>query len=142
MNPLKTKMQKKDTPLIFFDGFCGFCTTSIQWLIRRDKRAIFRFAPIQSEIGRRYYQKSGLDPKNILTFLLVKKDRPYIKSDAVLETLKTLGGLWRSLGIFYLIPRPIRDCLYDLLAKNRLHLMGRHQSCLRSPEAIRIRFLE
>ncbi len=141
MNPLKIEI-KKDAPLILFDGVCGLCITSVQWLIRRDKSAVFRFAPIQSEIGRGHYQRSGLDPENIQTFLFIKDHKAHIKSDAVLETLKTLGGLWRSLSVFYLMPRPMRDWLYDLIAKNRLHVMGRHQSCMQASEAMRKRFLE
>lgn len=141
IDPLKFGTRKENAPLILFDGICRLCSTSVQWLIKCDRRAIFYFTPIQSEIGRTRYQKMGLDPENIQTFILIKDGTIYLKSDAALEILKVLGGLWRITMLLYIIPRPIRDWIYDLIAKNRLHFMGRHQSCMIPSDDIQNRFL-
>lgn len=141
IDPLNPDIQKETAPLILFDGICRFCSASVRWLIERDRQAVFYFAPIQSEVGRTRYQKLGLDPENIQTFVLIKDGTTYLKSDAALEILKILGGLWRITVLFRIIPRPLRDWVYDLIAKNRLHLMGRHQSCIIPSDDIRDRFL-
>jgi predicted DCC family thiol-disulfide oxidoreductase YuxK len=138
----KTRTYKEDQPLILFDGLCGFCTASVQWLICRDKQALFRFTAIQSKVGRTHYKKMGFDPENIETFALIKDKNIYVKSNAALEIALTLGGLWRTLILFYLIPHPLRDFFYDLLAKNRRHLVGRLTHCSPPSQAVRERFLE
>jgi len=142
MASVSPNIHEENTPLILFDGLCGFCSASVQWLIKHDKKAVLRFAPIQSKIGRAIYRKQGLDPENIQTFLLIAEDKPYVKSEAALKIVKIRGGFWWILTLFYLLPRPIRDFFYDRLATCRLRLMGRRQSCMTPSESTKKRFLE
>ena len=111
-------------------------------LIQHDKKNAFRFAAIQSEAGRVRYQRLGLDPENINTFVLINRQKAWIKSDAALEVAKILGGKWRWLIFCVFIPRPIRNFFYDRFAQYCVHFMGRHQSCGVPLEAVRDRFLK
>lgn len=116
--------EEENGPLVLYDGGCGFCTWSVQWLIQHDKKNTFRFVAIQSEPGRACYQRLGLDPENINTFVLINGQKAWIKSDAILEVAKNLGGKWRWLMLVAFIPRPIRNFFYDRFAQYRVHFMG------------------
>ena len=125
--------------IILFDGECNFCDSSVQFIIRRDVEGVFKFASLQSETGQRLLSKHHI-PKDIDSFLLITNNKAYLKSAAALHVSRQLKGLWKLLYAFIVIPRPIRDFFYDILAKNRYKWFGKKQSCsLPSPE-VRSRF--
>ena len=134
-------MDLKNHQVLLFDGVCNFCSSTVQFIIRHDPQGVFQFLPIQSAEGSRIYREHGFDPANGETFLLLTERGVFVRSDAALQIAQTFGGPWKLLGIAKLIPRPIRDWVYRLIAKNRYRLFGRQEQCLMPTPEIRARFL-
>ncbi len=116
------------TPILFFDGTCGLCTTTVRWFMARDPRGILRFAPLQ---GSTY---AALDvpskPHDLDTVVLLDQGGLHIRSEATLRALQHLGGFWSALGtLARLCPRPIRDAAYRAVARRRHALAGAADSC-------------
>lgn len=128
--------------MIVFDGVCTLCSRWVRFVILRDARARFRFAPLQTPAGAALLQRHGIDPHDVRTFLLVKAGRAYLRSDAVIEIARDLGAGWSWLRALHLVPRTWRDALYDLLARHRYRWFGRQQHCMTPDEGMRARFLE
>lgn len=127
--------------LVLFDGVCNLCTASVQFIIRHDREAIFRFASIQSEIGKEICRSQGLDPADVRTFVLVSNGKTLVRSDAAIEVASSLGGAWRLLTIFRLVPRVARDWIYAMLARNRYRWFGRTDACMIPSPEVKDRFL-
>ncbi|MEZ4933573.1 MAG: thiol-disulfide oxidoreductase DCC family protein [Saprospiraceae bacterium] len=127
-------------PIILFDGVCNFCNDSVNTLIKLDKKGVFKFAPIQSEVGQRYLESFDYTD-DLSTVVLICDGRLYTKSDAALQTFKHLGGWWRFLRVFTIVPRPIRNAVYDFIAKNRYKWFGKKESCMIPTPDVRARFL-
>lgn len=123
-------------PIIFYDGDCGFCHHSVQWILNRDTKALFRFASLQSEKGQDFLNKIGKTQLDTL-YLLLPTGGYLQKSDAILKVLYLLG--YPGIGLLQRIPQPIRDGVYDLVARYRKQLMPSECS-LPTPEQ-RKRFL-
>lgn len=122
-------MKITDKPIILFDGVCNFCNFWVNFIIDRDKKEKLKFAALQSEQGQYFLEKFNLPTDNFDTFILVEKDKYYSRSNAVLRIVKHFGGLWNLLLIFYLIPTPIRDFFYNIIAKNRYSFFGKKEVC-------------
>ncbi|MCT7374373.1 thiol-disulfide oxidoreductase DCC family protein [Chelativorans salis] len=116
-------------PIIVFDAQCVLCSANAQFVLRHDTRGHFRLASMQGEVGSALYRNVGIDPGDPETLLLVEGDSVLRNSDAVLATYSRLGWPWRAMGVFRLVPRPVRDAVYRLVARNRYRLFGRHESC-------------
>jgi predicted DCC family thiol-disulfide oxidoreductase YuxK len=127
--------------IILFDGICNFCNASVQFIIKRDPQAHFRFASLQSEVGKKMLTKYRI-PEDINSFILIAGERYYTKSSAALRVCKHLKGFWKLFYVFILVPRPIRDCFYHFIAGNRYKWFGKRESCMIPSEDIRKRFLE
>ena len=128
-------------PVLFFDGVCNFCNSTVNLIIRLDKKAVFKFAPLQSETARQMLSAHDYPADEIKSVVLVCDAKLYEKSDAALQICKHLGGFWRFLRIFTIIPRPIRDGIYDLIAKNRYSWFGKKDQCMIPTPEVRERFL-
>jgi len=126
--------------LILFDGVCNLCCGWIRFLIRRDKKAVFTFVPLQTDMGKRLLETvdlkaENLTTSNINTIVYIKNNQAFIESEAVLEILTNLGGIWRIFGVLRLIPRSLRDKIYRYIASKRYSLFGKRTSCfLPTPE--------
>ncbi|MEW6683878.1 MAG: DCC1-like thiol-disulfide oxidoreductase family protein [Nitrospirota bacterium] len=118
------------TPLILYDGVCRLCTGTVLFVIKRDRRKRFRFASMQSPLGQRLLRSVGLSPDELKTFVLVDESRHFTKSEAALRVAADLGGLWRAVSLLRVIPGPIRDGVYDWVARNRYRWFGRLDQCL------------
>ncbi len=127
--------------LVLFDGVCNVCNAAVQFILRHDRRGIFSFAPIQSELGQKIFRAQNLDPTNLQTFLVVSDGRVLLRSDAALEVARQFGGVWRLTGVFRIIPRAARDWLYSLVARNRYRLFGQREACMIPTPEVRKRFL-
>lgn len=126
--------------IIYFDGFCGLCDRFVQFVLRRDRAARYRFAPLQgSTAGERV--PPSLDPRTSQTVILEDAGRFRVRSDAALAILSGLGGPWRLAGLLRVIPRPLRDAIYDLVARNRERWFGRRAECRVPQPDERDRFL-
>ena len=129
-------------PVVLFDGVCNFCESSVQFIIRRDPRGRFRFASLQSDVGRALVQAVGRSPDDLDTMVLVDGGRAWLKSTAALEIARHLTGLWPVLRIFVVVPRPIRDWCYDAIARRRYRWFGKKDGCMTPTADVRDRFLE
>ncbi|HHY72153.1 MAG TPA: thiol-disulfide oxidoreductase DCC family protein [Bacillus bacterium] len=126
--------------IILFDGDCNFCDQSVQFIIKRDTKELFKFTSLQSDIGKELLNKHNA-PENIDSFVLIEGDNCYFKSSAALRVCRNLKGAWKLPYILLVIPKPFRDLFYGIIAKNRYKWFGKKESCmLPSPEE-RTRFL-
>ncbi len=132
---------QREGPIVIFDGVCNFCDRSVRFLMNRDPGGRFRFASNQSEAGSALLRAHGIDPASVDSVYLVEGDRIWKKSAAALEITRRMPGLWKLLYGFVIVPRPIRDWVYDLIARNRYRMFGRSESCRLPTEAERSRFL-
>lgn len=141
-------------PLLLYDGDCGLCTRSVQWILDHDVRphrgGDLRFAPIQGATAAPILARHGIAPSAVLgweTMVLVldpggPAERVVTYSDSVLSVARYLGGPWRLLATLgWLAPRPLRDAAYKLVARNRLRIAGPPTHCRRPSKAERARFL-
>ena len=110
--------------VIIFDGICGFCNKSIDTLIWLDTHKIFLYTSLQGE----FVKTLDLEP-DIDSIIFYEDGTLYYKSTAILKILKSLGGLWIITSVFYLIPRVVRDFIYDIIAKYRYRIFGKIESC-------------
>ncbi|HZG73527.1 MAG TPA: thiol-disulfide oxidoreductase DCC family protein [Chondromyces sp.] len=126
--------------IILFDGECNFCDSSVQFIIKRDPEGIFHFASLQSETGQKLLEQYKV-PKDIDSMILIEEDKVYYKSTAALRICRRLQGAWKWLYALVLIPRPVRDFVYEIVARNRMKWFGKKDSCMLPPPNIRKRFL-
>ncbi|WML39797.1 thiol-disulfide oxidoreductase DCC family protein [Neobacillus sp. OS1-2] len=127
--------------IILFDGVCNLCDRSVQFIIKRDPQGKFKFAALQSEIGQELLKKHGFK-STISSFVLIEKEKVYVKSGAAIRVSKQLYGIWKMSTIFLVIPPFIRDKLYDVIAKNRYKWFGKKDSCLLPSPKWKNRFLD
>jgi predicted DCC family thiol-disulfide oxidoreductase YuxK len=136
-SPLQTLPQRR---IVFFDGVCGFCNAWVDFLIIRDPDGQLAFAPLQGETARQLLPDA--DRERLHSLVLWTPQRAYRKSAAVVRILWRLGGVWRLLaGLLWLIPLPLRNLGYDVVARNRYRLFGKKETCRMPTPAERTRFL-
>lgn len=128
--------------IVVFDAKCLLCNASVQFLIRHDRRGLFRFASIQGKSGQELLAQAGLRVDGLQTLLLVDGNRSWQHTAAILRVLHALGWPWRAAWIAWLVPSLLRDALYKWLARNRYWLFGRSEVCLMPPSDYRARFLD
>jgi predicted DCC family thiol-disulfide oxidoreductase YuxK len=128
--------------IVLFDGVCNLCNGAVQFIIRRDRRRQFRFASLQSETGQERLRQMNLPTAAFSTFVLSEGGKVYTRSTAALRIARRLPGAWPLLYAFVLIPRPVRDWVYDLVARCRYRLFGRQDSCMMPTPELKGRFLD
>ena len=128
--------------LILFDGICNLCNRSVLFIISHDPDAHFSFASLQSGAGQHILTDFDLPTADFDSFVYINDRKVYSRSTAALHVLKDLGGLWRIIYVFIIIPRPLRDFIYDLIAKYRYKLFGKRNSCMIPTPELMKRFLE
>lgn len=127
--------------LILYDGDCPFCQWSVQFILKRDKKADFMFASLDSPLGQQLRQVYQI-PETTDSLLLIENNRAYMKSTAALRIAKRLHLLYPLLALFLIIPRPVRDSIYDAIARQRKQIpVGKNVCRLPTPEESK-RFLE
>jgi predicted DCC family thiol-disulfide oxidoreductase YuxK len=133
----------KDKNIILFDGVCNLCESSVLFVIKHDKKDIFRFVALQSDLGKEIIEHIGLSKKNIDSVILYEPGISYnYKSSAAIEIANDLGGFFHFGTVFKLIPNRLRNLLYDYIARNRYLWCGKKDSCLLPTEEIKSKFLE
>jgi len=130
-----------DDRVVLFDGVCNLCNASVQLLIRRDPAGRLRLASLQSPAGQAILAWCGLPADELDTMVFVEGGRAYFKSTAFLRVVRHFRQPWPWLSIGLLVPRPLRDWLYDRLARNRYRLFGRNETCMVPTPEVRGRFL-
>lgn len=128
--------------IIVFDAQCLLCNGWVQFLLRHDRRQVFRFASIQGQTGKTFLNAAGLQVEGLQTLLLVDGDRVFTHTAAILRVLHVLGWPWRLAWVFWLVPAPLRDAAYRWLARNRYRWFGRSETCLMPQPSHAARFLD
>lgn len=129
------------TSIVLIDGVCHLCGWLVTFIIPRDPAGRFRFAPLQSDIGRKLLQQGGLDADRLDTVVLVEKGEYYTESAAALRILRGLRFPWPAAYLLITVPAPLRNRLYRYVARNRYRWFGRDEQCLLPTPDIRRRFL-
>ena len=133
--------KKQDAYIIIFDGKCNLCNTSVNFIIRRDKQALFSFTPLQSNVAQSLMQEYKLEEMSADSIILLKNEKRYIRAEAVFEICKDLDGFCSFFRIFKLLPSSLTDLLYRCIAKNRYKVFGKRSKCMIPSEEISSRFL-
>jgi predicted DCC family thiol-disulfide oxidoreductase YuxK len=130
-----------ETYVILYDGYCTLCTGLIRFVLKEDKEKVFQFASQGSVTGQNLLDgcEGGLDLTE--SIVLIMDEGCSVKSDAVLNILRSLPGLWALGGVFRLVPRSVRDWIYEGIAHNRNHWFGRRDVCMVSISGHEDRFI-
>ena len=135
-------------PIILYDGVCGLCNSLVQFLLKHDKSGRLRFASLQSDFAEKVLRRHGFDAKDLDTLHVVENydqpnERVLQRSDAILRAGRELGGFWTaSSSVARIVPRPLRDLVYRLVATNRYRVFGKYDSCMLPDPNQRSRFLD
>ncbi len=129
-------------PILLFDGVCNLCKSSVQFVIKRDPNARFRFASLQSKTGRELAAKHGLKAAELDSVILIDKDEAYRKSSAALRTAAQLRAPWPMLAAFLIVPPAIRHWVYDYIGHRRYRWFGKMETCWAPDAALAERFLD
>lgn len=133
----------KDKMIILFDGVCNLCNSSVLFVIRRDKRDLFRFAALQSEAGKQFIEERGIDTNKTDSIILIEPEVAYyIKSSAALKIGQRFGGGWKLLALLEWVPAVIRDFFYDIIARNRYRWFGKREACMVPTAELQAKFLD
>lgn len=132
----------KEQPIILFDGICNFCNGAVNFIIRQDKKAVFKFAPLQSKKGQELVEKFNLPKTNFDSFVLIENGKAYKRSTAGLRLYNKLPWYWKWTQVFWIIPGFLRNGIYDLIAKNRYKWFGKKETCMIPTPEVKNRFLD
>lgn len=128
--------------IILFDGVCNLCDNAVQYVIKHDKKDVFRFVALQSELGAEILKHIGIDPKHIDSIVLYDPGVAYYyKSGAAIEIARQFGGVFHLGTIFKIIPGGLRDMVYDYVARNRYKWYGKKDSCMIPTPELKAKFL-
>lgn len=131
----------EERPVVLFDGVCNFCNATINFIIRQDKQKALRFAALQSEAGQELLAQYGLQGEALNTFVFIENGKAYGRSTAALHLYKKLPWYWQWTQAFWIVPKFIRNGVYNFIAKKRYQWFGKKEECMvPSPEA-KSRFL-
>lgn len=136
-----------NNPVMLYDGVCGLCNRTVQIILDRDRRGTMRFAALQSDYGKAVKARHP-SLENIDSVVLLERsaqgreEQVYVRSSAALRVASYLGGAWRLLLIFRIVPSPVRDFFYDLIARYRYKIFGKHDACMMPSADVRSRFLD
>lgn len=135
-------MTAENKKIILFDGVCNLCNSAVEFVIQQDKKDVFRFVALQSELGKEILKHIGVNPLNIDSIILYEPGIAYYyKSQAAIQISKDLGGFWHWGTIFRIIPTGISNQLYDYIAKNRYKWYGQKESCRIPADNVKSKFL-
>ncbi|MFQ6615035.1 MAG: thiol-disulfide oxidoreductase DCC family protein [Fidelibacterota bacterium] len=123
------KEEAFSSPVVLFDGVCKLCNGSVNFILRIDRNGRLKLASLQSDYGYRVFEDHGLKSDRLDSIMLLEGDRLTMKSTAVIRISKYLGGAWPLCMIALIIPRFIRDSVYDIVAKNRYLWFGKYDTC-------------
>ena len=135
-------MNIRDKNIILFDGVCNFCNSIVNFIIRQDRKKVFLFASIQSETGQAILKKFDRETKAMDSFILYENGKIYERSTAGLRLYNKLPWWWKWTQVFWIVPRFLRDAVYNLISRNRYKWFGKKDECMVPSPGLRERFLE
>lgn len=128
--------------IILFDGVCNLCDSTVQFLIRHDKKDVFRFVALQSEIGQEIIKHIGVDTAKTDSIILYEPGKAYYyKAEAALNIASALGGIYGLMGIFKVLPTGFCNMIYDYVARNRYKWYGKKDACMIPTPELKAKFL-
>lgn len=131
----------KEHPILLFDGVCNLCNGFVQFAIKRDPGGKFRFASLQSQTGKQILRHFNLPTDEIFSVVLVENGKAYTQSTASLRFMKNMESWHRFLSIFLVVPSPIRNFIYKIIANNRYNWFGQSEQCMVPTPELQARFL-
>jgi predicted DCC family thiol-disulfide oxidoreductase YuxK len=135
-------LPERSHPVILFDGVCNLCSGAVQFIIKHDRKKLFRFASLQSKFGEEVMKHFGLPINQYNSFILLEDGKIYTCSTGALKVAKRLKGLWSLSYCFIAIPRFIRDSVYNLIARKRYNWFGKKETCWISTPELKNLFIE
>jgi predicted DCC family thiol-disulfide oxidoreductase YuxK len=131
-----------DGPILLFDGVCNLCNGAVQFIIRRDPCGRFRFAALQSDAAKALLQSAGAGAGGLPdSMVLIEDGRLYTRSSAALRVARHLRFPWPLVRVFWIVPRPLRNWMYDFVARHRYRWFGRRDQCMLPTPELQARFL-
>ena len=128
-------------PILLFDGVCNLCNGAVNFVLDHERGTALRFGSLQSSAGLALLDRSGGRPRSLDTVVVIDDEHRYERSAAILRLARDLRWPWRALTVLWIVPRPLRDALYDWVAQHRYRWFGKQEACrIPSPE-LRSRFL-
>lgn len=132
----------KNAPVLLFDGVCNLCNNTVQFCINNDTDGNIYYASLQSEVGQAFLEKHRFDTRTFSTVILVEDNKFYTKSDAPLRLTRYFTNpFWRLTNVFWIVPKFIRNAVYDYIAKNRYKWFGKREACMLPTPDLKQRFL-
>ena len=128
-------------PIILFDGVCNFCNRAVNFVIKRDKASVLKFATLQSDVSQKLLATDHLPANDLRSFVFIENNKIYTRSTAALRVCRYLNGLWPLMYGFIIVPKFIRDGIYNWISKNRYQWFGKKEECMIPTSGIRARFL-
>ena len=128
-------------PIILFDGICNLCNRAVNFIIKRNKKSRIQFAALQTNSGKQLLEQFNLPTQSINSLILIEKGIVYTQSTAVLKICKHLNGLWPLLYGLIIVPKFIRNGIYQLIATNRYQCFGKQEKCMVPSPELSDRFL-
>lgn len=132
----------EEKPVVLFDGVCNLCNRSVQFIIKRDKKKRFLFASLQGKTGQEILRQFNLPANDFNSFLILEKNKIYTRSTGALRMLKLLGGGWKLLYGLIIVPKFIRNAVYNWIARNRYNWYGKREECMVPAPELKERFLD
>jgi predicted DCC family thiol-disulfide oxidoreductase YuxK len=130
------------SPVVLFDGMCNLCNRAVQFIIKRDKKKQFLFASLQGEAGSNLLKKFDLPADLFNSFILIEGEKVYTRSTAALRIARKLNGCWKLLYGLMIIPRFLRNAVYNVIAKKRYKWFGKRNECMIPTPELKERFLD
>jgi len=130
-----------DQPIVLFDGVCNLCNSAVQFIIRHDKKKVFMFTSLQSDAGQKQLEQYNFPLDELNSFILIENNKAYTRSSGALRVVKKLKGLWPLLYGFMIVPKFIRDGVYDWVGRNRYKWFGKQEACMIPTPELKARFL-
>jgi predicted DCC family thiol-disulfide oxidoreductase YuxK len=140
MNQKQIETLSNTSPILFYDGECYLCNGFVNWLIKRDKRKVFLFAPLQQSTGIELRHKLGM-AEDINSVVLLSEGKYFLKSSVSFKIASRLGFPYSLLRVFSVLPKALRDRVYDWVAANRYKWYGKADTCIIPSEDIIKRFI-
>ncbi len=139
--------ESTSNPIVLYDGVCGLCNRAVQFLLKRDRHDRLRFASLQSDFAATLLKRHGVDHQDLDTVYVVlnsgeANETLLAKSDAFLLFTKEIGGVWSLARFGKIIPRPIRNWLYDFVARHRYQVFGKYEACMLPDPRHKHKFIE
>ena len=131
----------KDHHIIIFDGVCNFCNGAVNFIIERDSSNVFKFSPMQSERAQELILKHKVHDVGYDTFLLIKNEQCFVRTNAAFEITKDLDGPWFIFRAFRIFPCFFRDFVYRIFARNRYNIFGKRATCMIPAREVHDKFL-